>query len=464
VRIDGNSYIGLLEFRHYSLMNMKQSFKKYLSTKLLLEGSEKILLAVSGGADSVVMLDLFAKAGYRCGIAHCNFHLRDTHSDKDEALVKKLAEKYNFPYFKIDFDTRKYAKENSISIEMAARDLRYEWFEKVRKKNDYDYIAVAHHSDDIIETFFLNLVRGTGIRGLSGIKAISGKIIRPLLFTSRTDILQYIKQNNLEYREDASNNDVLIKRNKLRKEIIPQLADINPSYRENILKTIKILDETQNVLQEKVDEFRKELINRQDEILYFDIQKILKSKNPEFYLFELLYPYGYNAAQVSDVYNSLNGNSGKVFYSAKYQLVKDRQFLILSPLSKTMPEQTVYLSEHQTETKINQKLKLKIEQYSYQTNYPKDSKIAVLDKDKLQFPLTVRKWQAGDYFYPLGMNKKKKLSDFFIDNKFSRTEKENTYVILSNNDIIWIVGYRIDNRYKIVSETKNILQIAADFS
>ncbi len=444
---------------------MYQNFKTYLKTKIALADSAKLLLAVSGGADSVVMLDLFAKSDYQCGVAHCNFHLRDEDSDKDEALVKKLAEKYRFPYFKIDFDTYSYAEQKGISIEMAARELRYDWFEKIRKENNYDYIATAHHSDDVIETFFLNLTRGTGIRGLSGIKAVSGKLIRPLLFTNRDEILDYIKSHHLAYREDATNNDVKFKRNKLRKDIIPQFADINPAYKANILKTIAFLENTNNILQDKIKEISKNIVQKQNRKTLFDIEKILELDNPSFYLFELLYPYGYNAAQVDDIVQALNGSSGKIFYSTDYQVIKDRDFLILTPIDKNTDTKTVYLTENTEKIKLseNQLLKISYFQNSADFKLPKDNTIAVLDKDKLKFPLIIRKWQKGDYFYPLGMKQKKKLSDFFIDMKLSNYDKQQVHVLLSGDDIVWIIAYRIDNRYKLSAETENIMQISTDF-
>jgi tRNA(Ile)-lysidine synthase len=444
---------------------MLNNFKAYINTKIHLSRNDTILLTVSGGADSVVMLDLFAQSGFKCGIAHCNFHLRGNDSDKDEALVKKLAEKYRFPYFKIDFDTKNYANRRGISVEMAARELRYEWFEKIRKENNYDYIATAHHADDVVETFFLNLLRGTGIRGLSGIKAVSGKIIRPLLFTGRDEIIDYIKSHHLSHREDATNNDTKFKRNKLRKDIIPQFGDINQAYKANILKTIAFLEDTNSVLQAKIKEISNHIVQKQNHKTLFDIEKILDLDKPSFYLFELLYPYGYNAAQVDDIVQALNGSSGKIFYSADYQIVKDRNFLILAPIDKNTGSQTVYLTENIKKIKLGENQLLKISFFKNSTDFklPKDNKIAVLDKNKLKFPLIIRKWQRGDYFYPLGMKQKKKLSDFFIDMKLSYFDKQQVHVLLSGDDIVWIIAYRIDNRYKLTAETENIMQISTDF-
>ncbi|MCF6241033.1 MAG: tRNA lysidine(34) synthetase TilS [Bacteroidales bacterium] len=443
---------------------MLEQFKSYLKNTLSLTGNEKILLAVSGGADSMVMLDLFVRSNYTIAVAHCNFHLRGIASYLDARLAKELAEKHNAPFFLADFDTFAYAEKNRISIEMAARELRYEWFEKIRKENKYDYIATAHHSDDVIETFFLNLVRGSGVRGLSGIKEKSGKLIRPLLFADRNQIQKYIDEHNLKYREDDSNKDTRYKRNKLRHDIIPQFSEINPAYKANILKSIELLNVTNDILSEKVLEIKNKIVTQKGVHLFYDTKKILALTNPEFYLFELLYPYGYNASQVEDIVRSLRGMSGKVFYTNEYQLIKDRKFLILSPIRNQKEEPFVYLFENQNELIIHQKIKFTIEHKQVTSDFkiPVDAQIAVLDKNKLKFPLTIRRWEYGDYFYPLGMKQKKKLSDFLIDQKVPTVLKRNVFVLLSGKDIVWVIGLRIDNRYKIHPDTENIMQISSE--
>jgi tRNA(Ile)-lysidine synthase len=258
---------------------------------------------------------------------------------------------------------------------------------------------------------------------------------------------------------------VKFKRNKLRKDIIPQFADINPAYKANILKTIAILDDTNNILQNKIKEISKNIVKKQQQEIRFDINNILKLDRPSFYLFELLYPYGYNTDQIDDMVRSLNGISGKIFYSTDYQIIKDRNFLILTPVDKSTGTKTVYLSENINELKIGKNILLKIEYFQNSANFdlPKDDKIAVLDKGKLKFPLSIRKWQKGDYFYPLGMKQKKKLSDFFVDKKISILEKRNIFVLVSGNEIVWIIGYRIDNRYKLTADTEIIMQITLHF-
>ena len=433
-------------------------FNTYLHNTLKLSPAKKILLTISGGADSVVMLDLFSKAGYTCGVAHCNFHLRGSESDKDEELVRELARKYNYSFYNIDFDTNLYASQNGISIEMAARELRYDWFEKIRKENHYDYIAAGHHKDDVIETFFMNLARGTGIRGLSGIKPISGKVIRPILFTDKEQIMDYITDNKLEYREDDSNNDVKFKRNKLRHEIIPEFAEINPAYKQNILKTIERLNTIGQILKDKLNELRTDIVEENDDQLLFSISKLKELKPLSFYLFELLYPYGFNVEQVESIIDSIDGISGKSFYSQIYELIKDREYLIVIQKQKRQ-KVSIKISNNQSIVHLIGKLYLKIKSVNRTKKFkiPRQLNIAALDKDKLKFPLVIRNWKAGDYFYPIGMKQKKKLSDFFIDNKFTKIEKEKTLLLISKGEIVWVIGHRLDNRFKITDSTENIL-------
>lgn len=439
---------------------MQNNFDTYLKNTLKLAAENNILLAVSGGADSVAMLDLFAKAGFKCGIAHCNFRLRGKESDKDEELVAKLAKKYNFPFYKIAFDTKKHASDKGISIEMAARELRYVWFEKIRLENNYDFVATAHHRSDLIETFFMNLVRGTGIRGLSGIKPISGKLVRPLLFTDREQILNYIDKNILEYREDASNKDVKIKRNKFRHDIIPQLAEINPAYKKNIIETIERLNITNEILKEKVTGLEKKITTKNQDYVQINIHKLKEQTHARFFLFEILAPFGFNKSQTKDIFNALDGISGKSFYSTNYKLIKERGHLLILPNEQTK-QISFKLQASQIKLNLQKHGLFELKEFEKTADFkiPHQLDTAALDKDKLQFPLEIRNWRAGDYFYPIGMNKRKKLSDFFIDNKFSNIEKKEALLLVSANKIVWIIGHRIDNRFKITGQTKNIWQI-----
>lgn len=442
---------------------MYNNFIKNVSEKFDINKTDKILLAISGGADSVVMLHLFSQAKYTCGVAHCNFRLRGDDSYKDAELVKQLAENYHFPFHTTEFDTRKYATQNGISIEMAARNLRYQWFEEIRQLHDYKYIAIAHHKDDIIETFFINLSRSTGIRGLSGIKAKNGAIIRPLLFANRKDILNYISYNNLSYREDITNRDTTIIRNKIRHEILPLLQELNPAVNENIITTIHNLQATELIANEKIAEIKDTLESIDNEVISIRIEDIFNLDVNKVFLYEILKQYNFNASQTADIYNSLLGESGKRFVSKTHQLIKDRNSLIISAL--VGKESILFINEQDTIIDLPQNRSIELSRLERNQNYkfPAQPHIAALDYSKLKYPLEIRQWQSGDYFYPLGMQKKKKVSDFFINEKYSIIDKQNALLLVSEGKIVWIIGKRIDDRFKITAATKYILEIKLSY-
>lgn len=446
-------------------MILSEKFFNNLKDNLAIPISDKILLAVSGGADSVAMLDLFSKSPYKFGIAHCNFHLRGADSDGDEKFVKQLSEFYHAPVYSIDFDTITFAEQNGISIEMAARQLRYEWFEKIRQQHHYKYIATAHHQDDVIETFFINLTRGTGIRGLSGIKEKSETVIRPMLFCNRNSILDYIKDNKLEYREDITNSDIKIIRNRFRHQILPLLKEINPAAEENILHTIENLKGAETIMAQTISELQKDLGINENDLCKIEIKKLIEITPLSPYLFELLKPYGFNSSQIKDIESALNGSSGKTFYSTTHLLVKDRNELIISPLNENILP-NLFINDGDREIELFHGQKLKIKKIIRDTDFkiPTDPSVAAFDLDKIKFPLTIKGWEPGDYFYPLGMKKKKKLSDFFIDEKMSLLEKQETWLLVSDNQIAWVIGKRIDNRFKITNKTKKmvLLKIVGD--
>jgi len=439
---------------------MLLKFKEFVEKELQLTISDRILLTVSGGADSVLMLYLFSKAGYDCGIAHCNFHLRDKESDSDEELVSKLAQKYNFPFYKSDFNTIAYANENGISIEMAARDLRYTWFEKIRNGNNYKFIATAHHQDDVIETCFINLVRGTGIRGLTGFSQKRNMIIRPILFADRNSIMEFIEKEKLEFREDKSNSDVKIIRNNLRHNIIPLFNKINPSYKQSIIQSIGNLSDAEFLMNQEILRIKTDIIETKGNHIYLNINKLLHLVRPEIYLFELIQTFGFNRSQVSDMVKTLESAPGKVFRSKTHELVKDRSFLIINKIS-IETESIKYIHPNDDKIKITSNIELNIRFMEKQPGFkiPKEANIAAIDFEKLKFPLKIRKWEQGDYFFPLGMNQKKKISDFLIDQKHSLIEKQEIYLLMSDNDVVWIIGKRIDNRFKITEDTTGILMV-----
>ena len=438
-------------------MNLFHHFLEFIKDNQLITSSQKILLAVSGGIDSMVLLHLFEKSEFQYGVAHCNFKLRGKESDADEKLVREQVEMHGAPAFFESFETEEYAKINGISIEMAARELRYEFFEKVRSENGYDYIATAHHQDDLIETFFLNLTRKTGIKGLTGIKEKSGNLIRPLLFTGREEIERFAKDYFIEFREDVSNSDVVFQRNFIRHKILPLFSELNPSYKKNMLESISNLRDAEKVYDAFISGENRNVVQQTDQGLVFDISALRKTTFPLLVLLETLKNYRFNPAVTEEIYNSLDADSGKQFYSRTHRVVKDREKFFVLPLSDKQ-EHIFYIEKEDIE--LFKPLDLVIEKVDRENfRLSKQPNVASLDMDKLQFPLLLRKWRQGDYFQPLGMNGFKKLSDFFIDNKIPVHEKESTWLLCSGQKIVWVMGHRIDNRFKITPETKHILRI-----
>jgi tRNA(Ile)-lysidine synthase len=339
---------------------------------------------------------------------------------------------------------------------MAARELRYKWFEEIRQKNKYELIAVAHHQDDEIETFFINLIRGTGIAGLHGIKAKAGKVVRPLLFTGRKEIEEFAAKNKLKFREDSSNKSVKYLRNRIRLQLIPLLKDLNPLIETTIKEDIQKLRQAGEVLLDLVEEKRQEVMSTMGDVEKLDIQKLLSLKNRSYFLFEFLQPFGFSGDIIEKISKSLKTTEGKQFFSSTHRLAKDRDFLILSPLHINKTEQTYTIEEDCKESKGEVHLKFKTVNVKAGFEIAKENNRAMFDLDKINFPLTIRKWKAGDHFYPYGMKGKKKLSDFFTDIKLSLIEKENIWLLCNNNDIIWVIGHRTDNRYKVSRETRKV--------
>jgi tRNA(Ile)-lysidine synthase len=436
---------------------MSERFLENIKIKKLFEPNQKILLAVSGGIDSMVMLYLFEKSGFDYGIVHCNFQLRGDESDQDEEFVKKQVLIHGVSSFFKRFDTEEYAQINGISIEMAARDLRYEYFEKIRIEHHYDFIATAHHSDDLIETFFLNLSRKTGIKGLTGIKDKSGKIIRPLLFASRDEIEKFASENYIEFREDSTNSEVFYQRNFLRHRILPLFSELNPSFKKNILASIENLKDAETVYSGFFETEKQKVIENATDSQIIDIEKLRKSEHPKILLLEILTAFNFNPSVTEEVFQSLESESGKQFYSKTHRLVKDREKLFVSEI--TEKENRIFYIEA-GDIELFAPFGINIEKLPGKDfKIRKEKNMACLDFEKLEFPLLIRKWQQGDYFQPLGMSGFKKVSDFLIDEKIPVHEKENTWLLCSGNKIVWIIGHRIDNRFKIRPETKNIFKI-----
>lgn len=436
---------------------MLNQFIQNIKQNQLFESRQKILLAISGGIDSMVLLHLFEKSGFNYGIAHCNFKLRGNESDEDEEFVKKQVLIHGVPAFFETFETKEHADINGVSIEMAARELRYEFFEKVRIENGFDFIATAHHQDDLIETFFLNLSRKTGIRGLTGIKEKTGTIIRPLLFAGRGEIENYAHENYIDFREDSSNSEVVFQRNFLRHKILPLFSELNPSFKKNILASIENLKDAEQVYSGFIHSEKMGVVSENQNETVINIEKLQKTSFPKILLFEILSTFNFNSTVVNEIIKSFATSSGKQFFSKTHRAVKDRKDLFISLI--TNEDAKIFYIENE-DLELFEPLDIVIEKLPAEGfQIIKNPNIACIDLSEIDFPLLIRKWQQGDYFQPLGMSGFKKISDFFIDQKIPIHEKENIWILCSGKKVVWIMGHRIDNRFKITPQTTNVLKI-----
>ena len=437
---------------------MVEQFLKYIRNEKLFHSSQLILLAVSGGADSMLMLHLFVQTGFPVAVAHCNFKLRGSESDADEQFVADYCDRHNLTFHSRTFETSEYASTEGISFEMAARELRYNWFEQLLQCHGYDFLATAHHQDDVIETFLINLSRGSGIRGLSGIQPKSGKIIRPMLFTNRVEIQDYCTRFKIDYRTDSSNEDTVYKRNLIRHEIVPMLEQVNSAFRKNALKTIGTLNETGMLFQQRMSEIKASVYSDDEFGAMVHIEKLMNFSPLKTILFELIREFGFQPEQIDDIIDSLTKESGRKFYSEDYRLIKDRDYLLIVP-NPTGQEKLFYIEEDNLKLSFPIHLVFEKMERAADFRYSTNPNVVDLDWDNLTFPLILRHWQEGEYFQPLGMTGLKKISDFFIDEKYSIPEKENAWILASGNRPVWIVGKRLDDRVKITSKTKIILRV-----
>ena len=440
---------------------LSERFAAFNQQQGLFGADDRILLAVSGGIDSVAMLNLFVDASLSTGIVHCNFKLRGKDSDEDEIFVKNLAALYNLPFFVRRFETREYAQGNGISVQVAARELRYAFFEEVREKHGFNRIAIAHNSDDVIETFFINLLRGTGIRGLAGIRSRSGSIIRPLLFASREMIEVYAKQKSMAFRLDKTNLDSKYTRNYIRHEIIPRMETLNSGFRRTMLDNIANLQGVASLLDDSVQSFEKQVLSLHGEDVRIDLDSVLANPHGVSFLSETLLKYHFTPDAIRNILQSLKGQSGKTFFSTTHRLVKDRKSLLLNVLDHEQGDQEqVYYIEHPSQSiHFPFILELHTEPWVPGNSFSSDPAVACLDAEKFSFPLMIRHWKHGDYFRPLGMENMMKVSDFFINSRMSIPEKENTWLLVSEGKIAWIIGRRIDHRFRITEATRNMLCI-----
>lgn len=446
-------------------MNLLEKFHQYWSVIFpnVHKNNVQLLVAVSGGVDSIVLCDVLHKTEFQFSIAHCNFQLRGAESDRDEQFVRTLSTKYQVLFYHKKFDTQPYAIHNKLSIQEAARKLRYEWFSELLitkfPKDIPAYIVTAHQADDNVETVLMNIFRGTGIGGLHGILPIQGSVIRPLLFTKRTDILEYARANQLEWVEDSSNKEDKYTRNFFRHQLIPLVKEAFPQAEQNIVDNIERWKEVEQVYDAHVVYLKKQLLQIKGEEVHISVLKLRKMYALKTIVFELTKVYGFTSKQTNDVMALLNTESGKYITSSTHRIIRNRAWLIISPLHNERVENILIDAiQHKIDFEAGKLSFQQIERTAF--TIPAANNIACLNADEIEFPLLLRKWKQGDYFYPLGMRKKKKLSRFFIDQKLSLTQKENTWVLESNKKIFWIVGNRIDDRFKVTSSTINILKIS----
>lgn len=441
----------------YTHINLTDGFVNFIKEHQLFQPQEATLLAVSGGVDSVVMVDLFAQTNLPFAIAHCNFGLRGAASDEDEAWVRKLAQQYGVQVYVQHFDTRAYAEKHQLSIQMAARELRYRWFEELCDTHHLNQIATAHHANDRVETLLFNLTKGTGLAGLHGILPKQGRLVRPLLFATKESILAYAQAHNLTWREDCSNATDDYARNLIRNQVIPVLKSINPSLEATTHTTIARLSQVEAFVTEQLASLQQVITHQQDGITYLSIQDIKTKPWAPAILWEMLKPFGFNFLQISSL---LESASGKMLESATHQIYVDRESWMLGPRQQPTRPLTYMLKREKTSMRLAdyglQMQMIPSSQYQLAAN----SRIAALDLDKLQFPLTLRPWQPGDFFYPLGMQRKKKLSDFLVDCKVPLPIKKGIQVLVSGEEIVWVVGYRIDDRFKLTEATEQVYEIS----
>lgn len=443
-------------------MSILKEFQHYILKNHLFQQKDRLVLAVSGGIDSTVLCELCHQSGYTFEIAHCNFQLRGEESNRDEQFVRDLARKYEVEIIVKKFNTQEFADEQKLSIQVAARELRYEWFQELLKATpepQHALLLTAHHANDNIETLLMNFFKGTGITGLRGILPKQSSVIRPLLFATKEDILQFARENNLDFVEDSSNVSDKYTRNFFRNQLIPEIQKVFPKVMDNLGNNLERFREIEMLYRQAIQFHTDKILVIKDKEIHIPVLKLLKITPLKTVVYEIIKEYDFTAHQTDAVIGLLKSESGKFISSFSHKIFKNRNWLIIAPLST---EDAAHILIEPADTNIKFELgELQLSTYNAAELHLSTSASKVqLNADEIQFPLLLRKWKQGDYFYPLGMNKKKKLSKFFIDLKLSITQKESIWVIESNQRIIWIVGQRIDNRFKIIPNTKKVLELS----
>jgi tRNA(Ile)-lysidine synthase len=455
-------------------MNLHDRFNDFIKKENLFTSKDKLLIAVSGGVDSVVLCELCKQSGFDFTIAHCNFQLRGEESERDEKFVRSLGEKYGAGVLVKKFDTGNYSIENKLSIQEAARVLRYEWFEElvnsqlsiVNSENRVSpihhspftiHMLTAHHADDNAETLLMNFCRGTGLHGLTGIPVSYGHIKRPLLSFTKEEIVQFAKENKLDFVEDSSNQSSKYTRNLFRNEIIPAISKVYPQVNENLVDNINRFKEIEKLYKFSVGDIKKKLVKEKGSEWHIPIKQLMGYKNRAL-IYEIISDFGFSEKQIDEVIKLAESDSGKYIDSPafNYRFIKHRHWFIISPVNSA--ESGIIVIEKKDKSIVFEEGLLKIE---WLNKLPADFKneIVYFDEAEIKFPLILRKKKTGDYFYPLGMRKKKKVSRFLIDSKLSKTQKEKAWVLESDKKILWVVGYRIDDRFKVTDQTKSVIKI-----
>lgn len=416
---------------------------------------------MSGGVDSMVMAELFFRAEFKIALAHCNFQLRGGESDADELHVKQYADSKNIPFYSKKFDTGIYSKEKRISVQMAAREIRFEWFGQLLTETGFDYYAMAHHQDDQIETFFINLLRGTGISGIRGMVPKKGKLIHPMLFLCRKEIVDFAQEIQLSYRQDSSNQKTDYLRNKIRHKILPAIEAVKPGFATVLTKNMEHFRSVEVLYMMQLDQFVKKAVKDEGDVGFVSIGALEQTPEKITVLFEIIRPYGFSYTDADNLVNHFYSQSGKTFLSPSHRIIKDRDQLIIEPYQREAEEE-FYISESDSRINFPVPLWFQFLDRFVGYNLPQIPSRAALDADLLKFPLVLRKWKRGDFFYPLGMKHRKLISDFFIDQKISIPQKENTWILVSENEIVWVLGHRLDDRFKVTTETTRIIEFVLD--